>query len=169
MWYEDFARRYLSAALLFLLLLPLHGEASQADNRVTLSNTALPVDTDGRPLITGETSVLKAGDYYYYYVNNWGDCAPVDCCDSPGGCASCCYVPSSAAYPDACVFVSNHSVIVYQTKDFQRWERIGLRKAKSTARHRVPSHLIYNEATKRFVMWYEDRARDASSGYCGHV
>ena len=42
---------------------------------VTLSNTKLPVDTAGSPLITGEASVLKAPDgYYYFFFNNWGEC-----------------------------------------------------------------------------------------------
>ena len=58
---------------------------------VVLSNTELPRDTDGKPLITGETSVVSRSDgTHYFYVNNWGGCADVDCCPSAGGCASCC-------------------------------------------------------------------------------
>ena len=137
-------------------------------DEITLSNTELPVDTKGRPLITGETSVLKVGVWYYYYVNNWGECRPVDCCSSPGGCASCCYVPSTSAFPDACVFTGNHSVVVYRTADFRRWEKIGV--ALST--HRRPAgiefrpHVVFNKHTKQYVLWYEDRPHAIqSSGY----
>ena len=66
------------------------------------------------------------------------------------------------------MFVSNHSVIVYQTKDFQRWERIGVALGPRNRPHGIEfrPHVIYNEATKRFVMWYEDRAHAiTSSGY----
>ena len=41
---------------------------------VVLSNTDLPLDTSGAPLITGETSVVAVNGTYYFYVNNWGGC-----------------------------------------------------------------------------------------------
>ena len=59
----------------------------------SLSNVEIPRDTSGRPIVTGETSILRVNDTFYYYVNDWGECAPIDCCPSLGGCASCCYVP----------------------------------------------------------------------------
>ena len=49
---------------------------------VILSNTRLPLDTTGAPLLTGETSVLAHGGLFYLYVNVWGSCPSVDCCDS---------------------------------------------------------------------------------------
>ena len=46
-----------------------------APGSITLSNTQLPVDSAGNPLTTGEASVLKAPDgYFYFYFNNWGEC-----------------------------------------------------------------------------------------------
>ena len=44
----------------------------------TLSNTAIPHDTRGQPLITGETSVLAQGSSFVFYVNNWGRFVHVD-------------------------------------------------------------------------------------------
>lgn len=54
----------------------LYAEAAAgAAGSVTLSNTQLPRDTAGNPLITGEASVLKAPDgNFYFYFNNWGEC-----------------------------------------------------------------------------------------------
>ena len=37
-------------------------------------------------MITGETAVLEHGGVYYFYVNDWGTCAGIDCCSSSGGC-----------------------------------------------------------------------------------
>ncbi len=59
-----------------------------AARTVRLSNTRLPVDTTGAPLLTGETSVLVHGGVFYLYVNVWltadgTSCPSVDCCDSP--------------------------------------------------------------------------------------
>ena len=46
-----------------------------APGSITLSNTQLPMDSAGNPLTTGEASVLKAPDgYFYFYFNNWGEC-----------------------------------------------------------------------------------------------
>ena len=136
---------------------------------VVLSNTELPRDTDGKPLITGETSVVSRSDgTHYFYVNNWGGCADVDCCPSAGGCASCCYVPPTPQYPDPCVFTGNHSVVVYSTVDMVRWRRLGVALSLS---NRPPGiefrpHVVYNAHTRQYVMWYEDRPQAISSaGY----
>ena len=51
-----------------LLALVLLGFAHGA----VLSNTKLPRDTSGAPLITGETSVVMVNGTYYFY----GECAP---------------------------------------------------------------------------------------------
>jgi hypothetical protein len=45
---------------------------------VTLSNTALPTDTDGNLLLTGEATILAANGLYWVYMNNWGGCPGVD-------------------------------------------------------------------------------------------
>ena len=134
----------------------------------SLSNVEIPRDTSGRPIVTGETSILRVNDTFYYYVNDWGECAPVDCCPSPGGCASCCYVPPTAQYPDECIFTTNHTVLVYATKDFQSWQLLGPALVQSARPRGIEfrPHVVYNARTKQFVMWFEDRP-DAitSSGY----
>lgn len=53
-----------------------------AARTVTLSNTRLPLDTTGAPLLTGEISVLAHEGLFYLYSNVWGDCPSVDCCGS---------------------------------------------------------------------------------------
>ena len=135
---------------------------------VTLSNLELPLDTNGQPLITGETSVVTVKGIHYFYVNDWGGCAEVDCCGSTEGCASCCYVPPSAAYPDACVFTDNHTIVVYETTDFRSWRHLGaaLTPAQRPTGIEFRPHVVYNAAKSIFVMWFEDRP-DAisSSGY----
>ena len=50
--------------------------------KITLSNIKLPIDTNGNQMLSGETSVLKMNNTYYFYVNNWGECQSVDCCPS---------------------------------------------------------------------------------------
>ena len=61
-------------------------------------------------MLSGETSVLKMNNTYYFYVNNWGECQSVDCCPSKGGCASCCYVPPTKEYPDACIYAKSFCI-----------------------------------------------------------
>ena len=126
---------------------------------VTLSNTKLPRDSLGNPLITGETSVLAVNDSLYFYVNNWGGCPSVDCCRSSGGCASCCFLPPSTAYPDACVFTTNHSVLVYHTTDLNNWSLLGVALSTQNRPRGIEfrPHVVYNSARQLFVMWYEDR------------
>jgi len=148
--------------VLFFLLLLLGTVLSKS---ITVSNTQLPVDQNNDPIITGEASVLvgPAGTpysgFYYFYFNNWGGCSGVNCCTSLTGCASCCFNPPSAKYPDACVYTTNHSVVVYKTPDFSTWIFLGealpekARKAGIEFRPQV----VYNNLTKQFVMWYEDR------------
>jgi hypothetical protein len=135
---------------------------------VTLRNDAVPLDTAGAPLITGETSVLRHEGAWYLYVNNWGGCASVDCCSSARGCAACCYVPSSRTFPDTCVFARNHTVVAYRTLDFEAWAPLGVVLA---LRDRDPGiefrpHVVFNVNSARFVMWFEDRPSAInSSGY----
>ena len=84
------------------LLAGVAGSTADGDgDRATLSNVALPVDTSGAPLLTGEADVLHHDGAWYLYMNDWGGCAGVDCCDTEGGCGSCCFVPPTEQYPDA--------------------------------------------------------------------
>ena len=136
-----------------LLLLADRAEAA------VLSNTELPLDTAGQLLRTGEASVLSVGGAYYLFFNDWGGCEGVDCCASSGGCASCCFSPPSPAYPDACVYTSNHSVIVYRTADFERFDYLGVALSRESRRDGIEfrPQVLYQAAAASFVMWYEDR------------
>jgi hypothetical protein len=131
---------------------------------VTLSNTALPRDTSGSLLLTGEASILSYNGTFYFYFNNWGGCAGVDCCPSSSGCASCCFKGPS----DPCVYTTNHSVVAYSTTDFLSWTPLGevlgvdARRAGIEFRPQV----VFCEATSLFLMYYEDRWSSGSNpGY----
>jgi hypothetical protein len=142
-----------TAALLAQLLAPASAAA------VTLSNTQLPVDTSGNLVLTGEASVLQVNSTYYIYMNDWGGCQGIDCCDSPGGCASCCFSPPTPAYNDTCVYTGNHSVVVYSTSDFVSWSYEGIALGLG---NRLPGiefrpQVVYSPLLGQYVMWYEDR------------
>ena len=133
---------------------------------VTLSNTALPTDSSGNLLLTGESSVLFAQGQWYVYMNVWGGCAGVDCCDSPDGCAACCFNPPSKRWPDPCVYQFNHTVVAYQTADFETFNFLG--EALPTSA-RMPGiefrpQVVFNNATGKYVMWYENR-HPGETGY----
>ena len=68
----------------------------------TLSNVELPLDQNGEKLVTGEADVLKHGDTYFLYFNNFGDCPGVDCCKSSAGCATCCFADPPSQYIPGC-------------------------------------------------------------------
>lgn len=95
---------------------------------------------------------------------SWGGCAGVDCCGTATGCASCCFhlTPS----PDPCVYTTNHSVGVYRTTDLSSWEYMGEALPNSAFKPGIEfrPHVVFNAATKKFVMWYIDRW-DGQSGY----
>ena len=143
--------------LLLLLLLLLARPA--APRSVSLSNVALPLDSSGSPLTTGEATVLRHGALWYVYLNNWGGCAGVDCCDSPSGCASCCFNPPSPTYPDACVYTANHSVVVYSTPDFASYSFLGVALPLAARRPGIEfrPQVVFNAVSGLFIMWYEDR------------
>jgi len=91
-----------SAFVTVVLLLLIRSAAGQDPARprdekprsVMLSNTRLPLDERNRSLITGEADILKhSGGFLYFYFNNWGACAGVDCCRSAVGCRDCCFLP----------------------------------------------------------------------------
>lgn len=122
---------------------------------ITLSNTALPKDTDGNLLLTGEATLLAKDGVYYAYFNDWGGCPGVDCCPSSHGCAACCF--TAAPYTDPCVYTNNHSVVVYSTPDFETWTYLGV--ALNTSAREVGiefrPQVVFNGS--HYVMWYEDR------------
>ena len=135
-----------------------------ASKAVRLSNLALPLDTAGNPLLTGESSVLSYDGAYYLYVNNWGGCADVDCCTTSAGCASCCM--RTQPTPDPCVYTNNHTVVVYKTDDLSSWQYLGVALALE---HRLRGivfrpHVVFNAKTQLFVMWYMNR-HPAQQGY----
>lgn len=153
------------AALAGLALVPARAGAAPARRggakAVTLSSTALPRDQHGELLRTGEGDILvhPTDGSYWLYFNDWGGCKGVDCCGSPGGCASCCFNPPSTAYPDACVYTTNHSVGAYRTTDFQTWSYEGEALPNAAFKPGVEfrPHVVYNKATSLYVMWYIDR------------
>lgn len=131
----------------------------------TLSNIALPLDQNGQKLIAGEASVMVHGDEYWFYFNDWGSCPGVDCCDTSGGCASCCF--KNPPHPiDACQspYGYNHTIQAYVTRDFSSWENKGqaLPRSKRPPGIEFRPAVVYNAKTQLFVMWYEDRP---ASGY----
>lgn len=149
---------------LFLVTLVISTLLSLVFSSAVLSNTALPIDTDGVLMFTGETSVLKADNGYYFFVNVWGGCPGVDCCPTANGCASCCF----QGVNDPCVYTDNHTVISYFTKDFSSWENKGTALAISNRRIGIEfrPQVIYSKALGQYVMWYEDRwANGTNSGY----
>lgn len=132
---------------------------------VTLSNLALPTDSSGNLLKTGELSILTVNSsYWVLYVNDWGGCAGVDCCATSGGCASCCF----AGPNDPCVYTSNHSVLAYGTRDFVNLDFLGVALSVDARRPGTEfrPQVIFCPVTRKFVMWYEDRWLNASNhGY----
>lgn len=134
---------------------------------VTLSNTALPRDQNGEPLITGEADVLEHDGAYYFYFNNWGSCPGVNCCDAAAGCATCCFDRPPHPYLPGCGDKNNgsdpyglyHTIQVYKTIDFVTWQNLGVALPLSA---RLPGiefrpHVVYNPKIKLFLMWFEDR------------
>eukprot|EP00041_Stephanoeca_diplocostata_P022716 m.544359 g.544359 ORF g.544359 m.544359 type:complete len:300 (+) comp22138_c0_seq19:62-961(+) len=137
---------------------------------VSLSNVELPVDQNGEKLITGEASVMRHDGAYYLYFNNWGSCPGVNCCDASAGCATCCFDHPPHPYLPGCGDHNNgsdpyglyHTFQAYKTTDFTTFENLGV---ALTLDARLPGivfrpSVIYNPATKLFVMWFEDRGSD---------
>ena len=151
----------LPCAVLFLAL-RLCTVVQAARKEVTLSNVDLPKDTVGNLLLTGEASVLNMNEKYYFYFNDWGSCPGVNCCDTPSGCASCCFKGTNGS----CVYTDNHNIVVYETTDFENWKFGGIALNVS---NREPGimfrpHVVYNKKTERYIMWYEDR-HPGQAGY----
>lgn len=102
--------------------------AAAAAHVVTLSNTELPRDTAGMPLVTGEMSVLnnlERDGWVYLYMTNWGCCEQVDCCQAglpwpENRCWECC----PALIDAGCIYSTAHSFSAYRTKDMAAWEHL---------------------------------------------
>lgn len=128
---------------------------------VTVSNTALPVDTDGQRLITGEVDIVDGKDgYLYFYMSNWGCCRQTNCCDGSGrpwpqsGCWKCC----PAQKRNACTYAGNHTIVGYRTPDLATWENLGVLigvDARPAGTVFVP-RVIQRPTDGMWVMWFED-------------
>ena len=126
----------------------------------------------GQKLITGEADVMRdpRSGRLFFYFNDWGGCAGVpvisvivviviflrfmsgvDCCDTPSGCASCCFAGSM----DPCVYTNNHSVVVYSTIDLMSWkyEGIALQFGTYVSGIEFRPHVVYNRKNNQYVMW----------------
>lgn len=131
--------------------------AQNVYQNVTLSNTKLPIDSDGKSIFTGEVTILYHDNYYYIYLNDWGNCTGIDCCTEKGSssCASCCFT----SLPNDCVYGDQHNIRVYRTNDFQTWDNMGIALSVSSY---IPGtvfrpQVVYNKQNNQFIMWYEDR------------
>eukprot|EP00040_Diaphanoeca_grandis_P019310 m.101922 g.101922 ORF g.101922 m.101922 type:complete len:382 (-) comp27365_c0_seq1:189-1334(-) len=143
--------------------------------KVTLSNVELPLDQNGEKIITGEADILhytggsksaiKEG--YYIYMNNWGDCPGVNCCDAAAGCATCCFDKPPHPYLPGCGDLTNgsdpygsyHTIQAYYTPDFTTFTNLGV---ALTVGARLPGiefrpHVVFNAKNDNFLMWFEDR------------
>jgi len=156
-------------SLFVLASIALACVSSASAKTVTLSNVKLPVDQYGNKLITGEASLLFVDGVYYFYFNDWGDCPGVDCCGSKTGCASCCFndfIAEKKMQSCSNPYLTNHSIVAYKTTDFVTWENLGVALPINNRKPGIEFRpcVVYNEKTKLFVMWYEDRGA-AEDGY----
>eukprot|EP01048_Picozoa_sp_COSAG05_P005959 COSAG05_NODE_370_length_10716_cov_5.748422_3_plen_371_part_00 len=135
---------------------------------VTLSNVKLPVDQNGEKLITGEADILRHDGAFYMYFNNWGTCPGVDCCKDPKGCATCCFDHPPTPFQKGCEkgarnssdpYGNYHSVQAYRTTNFVKFENLGVALPIAARKPGIEfrPHVIYNNKTKLFLMWFEDR------------
>mmetsp|Transcript_19661 Transcript_19661/g.45834 ORF Transcript_19661/g.45834 Transcript_19661/m.45834 type:complete len:375 (-) Transcript_19661:107-1231(-) len=151
------------------LLLPLLALSVE----VRLSNVRLPLDDMGQEIFTGEVSALQHGGFFYFYLNDWGPCPGVNCCEDKAGCATCCFQHPPHPYVPGCDLSSNgsnpygayHVIRAYRTTDFKVFENLGL---ALDLQHRPPGvvfrpHVLFNSMTQQFVMWYEDRSSKNSN------
>jgi len=134
---------------------------------VALSNTKLPLDSSGNPLLTGEATLLQSpvDSAWYLYTNHWGGCKGINCCEGVHGCAYCCF--AFPPYSDPCVYTNNHSVLVYRTVNFESWDYLGVALSTSARREGIEfrPQVVHNGTD--YVLWYEDRWANGTknSGY----
>lgn len=95
----------------------------------------------------------------YIYESDWGCCQQVDCCtnDQPwpyNDCWQCC--PEQRSSP--CTYNTNHTVQAYRTRNFADWENLGvlISTAERAAGTLFVPRVLYNEATSKYVMWFEN-------------
>lgn len=115
---------------------------------MTLSNTQLPVDSSGVPLITGEATALRVNDSVWLYMNDWGQCLcdPKCAAASPPSCAATC--ATNATDPV-------HRVVAYRTTDLETWEPVGVVYTPPGTGRLFRPIVVWNARTSLFVMWYE--------------
>ena len=148
---------------IFVLIIAITVAIIVDSKKVHLSNIALPLDTKGRTLLTGEADVLALENgTYLLYMNTFGTCAGRDCCSSTRGCQSCCFrtthdTDCTDTPNNATIAPSNrHFISVYSTTDFESWQAHG-----SVFNPVIPDgvmyrpHVLYNKVTRKFVMWYK--------------
>lgn len=148
------------ATLVAVAAAVLRAVASADVRSAVLSNTALPVDTNGNTLLTGEVSVMAFNGTWYIFSNNWGGCPGLDCCTAPANnCATCCFNPPTPTYNDTCVYTGNHPVVVYSTTDFTsfQYEGVALGLANRLPGIEFRPQVFYSPPLNKFVMYYEDR------------
>jgi hypothetical protein len=132
--------------------------------KVTLSNTQLPHDTDGKTLETGELQIFdnhERDGYWYLYESNWGCCRQVNCCTNnparawpDNGCWECC--PEQVG--SACTYALNHTVTAYRTRDFKKWHNLGelVRPSDRNPGILFVPRVVFSAVDKRYVMWFEN-------------
>jgi hypothetical protein len=148
---------------------------SAATTKAQLSNLVLPRDTAGRELTTGEADVLHHNGSYYFFFNNWDSCPGRDCCNTSGGCWSCCFrgggsnarqrfpfasVTSPPQPPDPdCTDWFNHTVVAYRSSDLVSFESLGTVFAPKFAVQQgviiYRPHVLWSPKLQQFVMWYK--------------
>ena len=128
-----------------------HGVGGGAGGVAVLSNTALPKDQHGLPLITGEASVLFTHGFWYFYFNNWGGCACAWTCTrhDPPACNATCALNKTDPL---------HTLEVYRTRDLVQWEHLGVafRQPDGAAGGDLERpHVVFCKRTGTFVLWWE--------------
>jgi hypothetical protein len=139
---------YYGSILLLALFYTVHA--------LELSNIALPKDVNGHDVITGEAGVLTHGGTFFFYFNDWGTCSGRNCCDTKGGCWSCCM--RGGGNDTDCVDSTNHSIVAYESADLVNFKPLGRVFTPNTSSFGgvlYRPHVIYNPATNKYVMWYK--------------
>jgi len=116
----------------------------------TLSNTLPRTDTAGKIIDAHDGNIVQDPTdttLFYYFAAGYGDC------EEPKGANGC------ASWCDncGCGFFYNHSVNVYSTRDFIRWENhgnvlpLGFPRPNSVL---FSPKALYNKKNKEYVLWY---------------
>jgi hypothetical protein len=117
--------------------------------QVTISNVVPRTDTTGAILDAHDGKVIAdpAGGGYLWYAASYGDCKEPA---GPSGCAG--------AAPGSCGFRLDHNVSLFSSPDLSTWTAHGpvLQAAATGLGDAVLfcPKVLYNSATKTFVMWF---------------